>query len=143
MLELASLIKNMKKSSRSQVKKKKLPSHINEAKTFKLMENPFSFVKSPKKVFGRIFRTRDNIVSQNESLHRHSVSNSDHLSLLIQNMHQTLKQINRKLRFKCHYTSFLSSPVEVDLNELLLVFGPITHISREKNPYFEEEQPDL
>ena len=154
MLELASLIKNMKKSSRSQVKKKKLPSHINEAKTFKLMENPFSFVKSPKKVLStskfltkesegycdlsisytsdfpeppgqesllinarnslidlrteaqlyldssrRVSskKARDSIVSQNESLHRHSISNSDHLSLLIQNMHQTLKQINRKL----------------------------------------------
>ena len=37
-----------------------------------------------------------------------------------------------RLKFKCHYTSFFSSPVEVDLNELLLVFGPITHISREQ-----------
>jgi Vacuolar sorting-associated protein 13, N-terminal/N-terminal region of Chorein or VPS13 len=38
-----------------------------------------------------------------------------------------------KLRFKCHYTSFLSSPVEIDLDELLLVFGPITHISKESH----------
>ena len=37
-----------------------------------------------------------------------------------------------KLKFKCHYTSFLSSPMEVELDELLLVFGPITHIYREQ-----------
>ena len=37
-----------------------------------------------------------------------------------------------KLKFKCHYTSFLSSPMEIELDELLLVFGPITHISREQ-----------
>ena len=44
-----------------------------------------------------------------------------------------------KLRLKCHYTSFLSSPVEVEIDELLLVFGPITHIAREETPLFEED----
>ena len=39
-----------------------------------------------------------------------------------------------KLRLKCHYTSFLSSPVEVEIDELLLVFGPIPHAAREDNP---------
>ena len=45
-----------------------------------------------------------------------------------------------KLKFKCHYTSFFSSPVEVELNELLLVFGPITHISREQKRALENDE---
>lgn len=48
-----------------------------------------------------------------------------------------------KLKFKCHYTSFLSSPVEVELNELLLVFGPITHISREQKRLLEDDEENF
>jgi Vacuolar sorting-associated protein 13, N-terminal/N-terminal region of Chorein or VPS13 len=44
-----------------------------------------------------------------------------------------------KLRLKCHYTSFFSSPVEVEIDELLLVFGPITHVAREEHTLFEDE----
>ncbi|OMJ83156.1 hypothetical protein SteCoe_16010 [Stentor coeruleus] len=48
-----------------------------------------------------------------------------------------------KLRFKCHYTSFLSSPMEVELDELLLVFGPISHIYKEKNRLQENDEEAL
>ena len=51
-----------------------------------------------------------------------------------------------KLRLKCHYTSFLSSPIEVKIDELLLIFGPITQTAREDkglaedNVFFEEDE---
>ena len=44
-----------------------------------------------------------------------------------------------KLRLKCHYTSFLSSPIEVEIDELLLVFGPITHLAREDRDLLEDD----
>ncbi|OMJ68812.1 hypothetical protein SteCoe_33633 [Stentor coeruleus] len=47
-----------------------------------------------------------------------------------------------KLRLKCHYTSFLSSPIEVEIDELLLVFGPITHLARESKNLIEDETDD-
>jgi hypothetical protein len=37
-----------------------------------------------------------------------------------------------KLKLKCNYISFLTSPVEVELDELLLVFGPISLIYKEQ-----------
>ena len=48
-----------------------------------------------------------------------------------------------KLRLKCHYTSFLTSPVEVEIDELLLVFGPITHIAREEINLYEDDNESL
>ncbi|OMJ96241.1 hypothetical protein SteCoe_204 [Stentor coeruleus] len=48
-----------------------------------------------------------------------------------------------KLRFKCHYSSFLSSPIEVELDELLLVFGPISHISKEKTQLHDNDEEGL
>lgn len=48
-----------------------------------------------------------------------------------------------KLRLKCHYTSFLTSPVEVEIDELLLVFGPLTHLAREENNLYEDENEGI
>lgn len=48
-----------------------------------------------------------------------------------------------KLRFKCHYSSFLSSPMEVELDELLLVFGPISHIYKEKTRLQDNDEEAL
>ena len=51
-----------------------------------------------------------------------------------------------KLRLKCHYTSFLTSPIEVEIDELLLIFGPITQMAREEKSFmgdsilFEEDE---
>ena len=36
-----------------------------------------------------------------------------------------------KLKLKCNYITFLTSPIELELDELLLVFGPITHMYKE------------
>lgn len=47
-----------------------------------------------------------------------------------------------KLRLKCHYTSFLTSPIELEIDELLLIFGPITHIARENKNLFEDNLED-
>ncbi|OMJ66801.1 hypothetical protein SteCoe_36233 [Stentor coeruleus] len=47
-----------------------------------------------------------------------------------------------KLRLKCHYTSFLTSPIELEIDELLLIFGPITHIARENKNIFEDNVED-
>lgn len=44
-----------------------------------------------------------------------------------------------KLKFKCNYISFLTSPVEVELDELLLVFGPISHIYKEQKMNLETD----
>ena len=43
-----------------------------------------------------------------------------------------------KLRLKCHYTSFLTSPIEVEIDELLLIFGPITQTAREDKNLIED-----
>ncbi|OMJ75937.1 hypothetical protein SteCoe_24833 [Stentor coeruleus] len=48
-----------------------------------------------------------------------------------------------KLRFKCHYSSFLTSPMEVELDELLLVFGPISHIYKEKTRLQDNDEESL
>lgn len=37
-----------------------------------------------------------------------------------------------KLKLKCNYISFLTSPVELEIDELLLVFGPISQMYKEQ-----------
>lgn len=37
-----------------------------------------------------------------------------------------------KLKLKCNYITFLTSPIELELDELLLVFGPISHMYKEQ-----------
>lgn len=45
-----------------------------------------------------------------------------------------------KLKFKCNYLDMFSSPLDIEIDELLLVFGPISQIYKEQNLNEEADQ---
>ena len=47
-----------------------------------------------------------------------------------------------KLKFKCNYLDVFSSPLDIEIDELLLVFGPISQIYKQQNMN-EETDPDI